>query len=119
MVARMTTYRFRVDPHELARKAEEGLLPLFRQQPGFRSYSLFADGSEVQRGPRGVGAPQVRQIIAVTGWDSQAEAKAGIDAAWEWVRENMGDEVEWTDTQFVDVLLSTALGISPSAVATA
>ena len=118
MVARMTTYRFRVDPDDLARKAEAGLLPLFREQPGFRSYSLFADGSEIQRGPRGVGAPQVRQIIAITVWDSQAEAKAGVAAAWDWVRENMGDELEWTDTQFVEVLLSTALGISPSAVAT-
>ena len=27
MVARMATYRFRVDPHDLAKKAEAGLLP--------------------------------------------------------------------------------------------
>ena len=27
MVARMATYRFRVDPYELAKKAEAGLLP--------------------------------------------------------------------------------------------
>ena len=43
MVARMVTYRFKVDPHELAKKAEEGLLPIFMKQPGFRDYSLFAD----------------------------------------------------------------------------
>jgi hypothetical protein len=118
MVARMTTYRFRVDPHELARKAEEGFLPILKEQAGFRGYSLFADGSEVQRGPRGVGAPQVRQIIAITVWDSRAEAEAGIPAAWNWVRDNMGDEVEWTDTQFVDVWLETSLGVSPSVGAT-
>ena len=118
MVARMTTYRFRVDPRELATKAEDGLLPLFKEQPGFRGYALFADGGEVQRGPRGMGAPHVRQIVAITLWDSRAEAKAGIPAAWDWVRENMGDELEWTDTEFVDVWLDTSLGISPSVVAT-
>jgi hypothetical protein len=118
MVARMTTYRFKVDPNALATKAEDGLLPILRDQPGFRGYSLFADGSEVQRGPRGVGAPQVRQIIAITVWDSRAEAAAGVPAAWDWVRENMGDEVEWTDTQFVDVWLDTLLGVSPSVGAT-
>jgi hypothetical protein len=114
MVARMTTYRFRVDPHDLARKAEDGLLPIFREQPGFRDYSLYADRSAVQRGPRGMGAPHIRQIIAITLWDSLAAAEAGIAAAWDWVRENMSDEIEWTDTQFVDVLLSTSRGTSPS-----
>lgn len=119
MVARMTTYRFRVDPHDLAKKAEDGMLPIFREQPGFRDYSLYADRSEVQRGPRGMGAPQIRQIIAITLWDNLANAKAGVAAAWDWVRENMSDEIEWTDTQFVDVLLSTSSGISASEAADA
>lgn len=114
VVARLTTYRFRVDPHELATKVEDGLLPLFREQPGFRGYSLFADGGEVQRGPRGMGAPHIRQIIAITLWDSRAHAEEGIPAAWDWVREHMADEVEWTDTEFVDVLLDTSLGVGPS-----
>jgi len=118
MVARMTTYRFRVDAHDLARKAEDGMLPILKGQPGFRAYSLFADGSGVQRGSPGMGAPQIRQVIAISVWESQAEAKAGIAAAWDWVRENMSDELEWTDTQFVDVLLSTSLGVSPSVDAT-
>ena len=74
----------------------------------------FADRSEVQRGPRGMGAPHVRQIIAITLWDSLAEAQAGVEAAWAWVDENMSDELEWTDTEFVDVLLSTSFGLSPS-----
>ena len=113
MIARMTTYRFRVDPHDLAKKAEAGMLPILQAQTGFRGYSLFADRSEIQRGPRGVGAPHVRQIIAITLWDSLADAKAGVAMAWDWVRENMSKELEWTDTEFVDVLLDTSLGISP------
>ena len=74
MVARMATYRFKVDANDLAKKAEGGLLPIFKNQPGFRDYSLFADRSEVQRGPRGLGAPHVRQVIAITLWDSLDEA---------------------------------------------
>ena len=113
MIARMTTYRFRVDPHQLAKKAQDGMLPILQKQPGFRGYSLFADRSEIQRGPRGMGAPQVRQVIAITVWDSLADAKAGVPAAWDWVREHMSEELEWTDTEYVDVLLDTSLGISP------
>jgi len=114
MVARMATYRFRVDANDLAKKAESGLLPIFKGQAGFRDYSLFADRSEVQRGPRGMGAPHVRQIIAMTLWNSLDEAQAGVAAARAWVDEHMSDELEWTDTEFVDVLLSTSFGISPS-----
>ena len=55
-----------------------------------------------------------RQFIAITLWDSLREAQAGVAAAWEWVRENMSDELEWTETEFVDVLLSTSFGVSPS-----
>jgi heme-degrading monooxygenase HmoA len=114
MVARIATYRFRVDANDLAKKAAGGLLPIFKKQPGFRDYSLFADRSEVQRGPRGVGAPHVRQIIAITLWDSLRDAQAGIAAARAWVDENMSNELDWTDTEFVDVLLSTSFGVSPS-----
>ena len=53
-------------------------------------------------------------MIAITLWDSLREAQAGVAAAWEWVRENMSDELEWTETEFVDVLLSTSFGVSPS-----
>ena len=97
MVARMATYRFTVDPEDLAKKAEEGLLPIFMKQPGFRDYSLFADMSEVQRESQETGTPRERQFIAITLWDSLDEAKSGVAAAWEWVRENMSDELEWTD----------------------
>ena len=114
MVARIATYRFKVDADDLAKKAAGGLLPIFIRQSGFREYSLFADRSEVQRGPRGLGAPHVRQVIAITLWDSLDEAQAGVAAAREWVDENMSNELEWTDTEFVDVLLSTSFGISPS-----
>ena len=105
MFARIATYRFTADPKELAKKVEGGLLPIFMKQPGFRDYSLFAATKEADE----------RQFIALTLWDSLEEATQGVDAAYQWVRENMSEEeLEWTDTTFVEVLLSTSFGLSPS-----
>jgi hypothetical protein len=114
MVARMATYRFKVDPNELAKKVEGGLLPIFMRQSGFRDYSLFADTTEPQADAEGTETPRERQFIAITLWDSLEEATEGVEAAWAWVRENMSEELEWTDTKFVEVLLSTSFGLSPS-----
>ena len=105
MFARIATYRFTADPKELAKKVEGGLLPIFMKQPGFRDYSLFAATKEADE----------RQFIALTLWDSLEEATEGVDAAYQWVRDNMSEEeLEWTDTRFVEVLLSTSFGLSPS-----
>jgi len=105
MFARIATYRFTADPKELAKKVEGGLLPIFMKQPGFRDYSLLAATEEADE----------RQFIALTLWDSLEEATEGVAAAYEWVREHMSDEeLEWTDTKFVEVLLSTSFGLSPS-----
>jgi hypothetical protein len=114
MVARMATYRFKIDPNELAKKVEGGLLPIFMKQPGFRDYSLFADTQEVDAELEATETARERQFIAITLWDSLEEASEGVEAAWAWVRENMSEELEWTDTKFVDVLLSTSFGLSPS-----
>ena len=114
MVARMASYRFKADPTELAKKVEGGLVPIFMKQSGFRDYSLFADTGEVDPDLEATDTRRDRQFIAITLWDSLEEAAAGVDAAWAWVRENMSDELEWADTKFVDVLLSTSFGVSPS-----
>jgi heme-degrading monooxygenase HmoA len=109
MFARIATYRFIADPKEVSKKVEGGLLPIFMKQPGFRDYSLFAATKDAQQGP------DERQFIALTLWDSLEEATEGVEAAYQWVRDNMSDEeLEWTDTKFVEVLLSTSFGLSPS-----
>jgi len=114
MVARMATYRFKADPNELAKKVEGGLVPIFMKQSGFRDYSLCADTTEPRPGAEGTDVPRERQFIQITLWDSLDEATEGVEAAWAWVRENMSEELEWTDTKFVEVLLSTSFGLSPS-----
>ncbi len=97
MHARMATYRFSGDAHDLAQRAEQGMLPVFQAQPGFRAYSLAVDGGE---------------ILSLSVWDSRPEAEAGSAAAAEWVRENMPGQIELTDTRYAEVLLSTSLGLS-------
>ena len=44
MHGRVATYTVTGDVHDIARRAEEGMLPIFRAQPGFKAYTLFATG---------------------------------------------------------------------------
>ena len=47
MHGRMARYAIQGDAHELARTAEEGMLPIFQSQPGFKAYSLLESGDEI------------------------------------------------------------------------
>ena len=40
MVARIATYSFTGDAQELGKRAEAGILPILKAQPGFKSYSV-------------------------------------------------------------------------------
>src|SRR2546426_12657451 len=98
MYARFATYRASADPHELAKRAEEGMLPIFKQQPGFRSYSIaMSDG----------------ELLSVSVWDEKDQIDAANNAAADWVRDNMAGDIELQDVRTAEVLLSTALGVSP------
>jgi hypothetical protein len=100
----MATYRYSGDAHELAQRAEEGMLPIFRAQPGFKAYSLATAGDE---------------IISLSVWDSAEQAEAANAAAAGWVAENMADSIELIDAKVGEVLLSTTLGVSATAGARA
>jgi hypothetical protein len=92
-------------PRNLRRRPEQGLLPIFMKQARLSAITRYSrDMSEVQREQQEPGAPRERQFIAITLWDSLDAAKAGVAAARAWVDENMSDELDWTDTAFVDVL---------------
>jgi heme-degrading monooxygenase HmoA len=60
---------------ELARRVEEGFLPLVRDMPGFRSYYLLDGGPDV--------------LITVSRFDSADEAFASNQKAADWVRNNV------------------------------
>ena len=61
MHGRMAKYTVSGDVHELARTAEEGMLPIFKSQPGFKAYSLMESGNE---------------IISFSAWESAEDAEA-------------------------------------------
>lgn len=104
MHARIARYTFSGDAQELARKAEDGLLPIFRSLPGFKAYSVATSGDE---------------IFSFSAWESQADAEGAGEAAGTWVAENLGDEITLTEGHIGEILISTPLGVSTKAGATA
>ncbi len=104
MHGRIARYRISGDPHELARKAEEGMLPMFEAQPGFRAYVLALSGDT---------------LTSMSAWDRIEQAEAASPAAATWIAENIADDIELIDVSNGEVLLSTTLGVMPSAAARA
>ena len=104
MHGRMATYRNKGDAHELAQRAEEGMLPIFEAQPGFRAYSLATTGDEV---------------VSFSVWDTAEQAEAANAAAASWIADNIAGQLELVDSKVGEVLLSTTLGVSAASGARA
>jgi len=100
----MARYGFSGDAQDLARRAEEGMLPIFQSQPGFKAYSLIQSDGE---------------IISFSAWDSAEHAEAANAAAATWIAENMASQIELREARIGEVLLSTTLGVSTAAGVTA
>jgi heme-degrading monooxygenase HmoA len=100
MHARVATYTYTGDAQDLGRRAEEGLLPIFQAQPGFKAYSVIATDEK---------------IISFSAWDSAESADAADAAAKQWVQDNLADQIELKKAHFGEILFSTTLGISTKA----
>ncbi len=97
MQARMATYKLNGDADELARRAEEGILPILQSQPGFKAYSVaIGDG----------------EVLSLSVWDSRADAEAGSQVVASWVAENMASEIDLISVRFAELMFSTTLGVS-------
>ena len=104
MQARMATYSFSGDANELARRAEEGILPILKSQPGFKAYSVaIGDG----------------EILSMSVWETRADAEAGSEVVASWVAENLADEIDLINVRYAEIMFSTTLGVSTKAGATA
>jgi heme-degrading monooxygenase HmoA len=97
MQARLATYSFTGDADDIARRAEEGILPILRSQPGFKSYTVAIGDSEV---------------FSMSAWDSRADAEAGNEAVSAWVAEHLADELTVQEIRYAEVKFSTSLGVS-------
>jgi len=100
----MAKYTYSGDVQELARRAEEGMLPIFQAQPGFKAYSLVANDDV---------------LISFSAWESEEAAEAANESAASWIAENMAGKTELKETQIGEILLGTTLGISTKAGITA
>ena len=70
---RCVVYSFRGDGQELIDKARAGLLPIFKQQPGFIAYGVILQGD---------------QAVSMSAWNTESDAKAADEAAKDWVAKN-------------------------------
>ena len=104
MHGRYARYTYTGDVQELARKAEEGILPIFQAQPGFKGYTVSESNGEV---------------LSVSAWESAEAAEAANATAAEWVAENIGDRMELQETRIAEILFSSVFGVSTKAGASA
>jgi hypothetical protein len=100
----MATYKLNGDAQDLARRAEEGILPILQAAQGFAAYTVSSGDGE---------------ILSLSAWDTREDAEAGSAAVAAWVSENMTDELELVGVRYAEILFSTTLGISTKAAATA
>jgi heme-degrading monooxygenase HmoA len=100
MHARLAKYTFSGNAQELARRAEEGILPTFKSMPGFKAYLVVESEGE---------------IISFSAWETQEQAEQANIAVADWAAENMAGEIELTESRFGEILISTALGVSTTA----
>jgi heme-degrading monooxygenase HmoA len=97
MHGRIARYSVSGDVQEIARKAEEGLLPIFQSQTGFKAYSVVQTDGD---------------IISFSAWESAEAAEAANAAAADWVAENIADGIQLKESMIGEVLFSTTLGVS-------
>jgi hypothetical protein len=100
MHARLARYTFTGNAQELAQKAEEGIVPIFKSLPGFKAYTVVESDGE---------------ILSFSGWETADQADAANIAVADWVAENLAGEIQLIETRFGEVLISTNLGISTTA----
>jgi hypothetical protein len=75
---RCVIYSFNEDADQLIEKARGGILPIFKQQSGFIAYGVLVQGGE---------------LVSMSAWNSESDAKAADEAARQWVSENMDGKV--------------------------
>ena len=74
---------------ELAEKAKDGMLGVFKAQPGFIRYGLADTGD--------------RNCLSISVWETRAQADAAAPLAATWVRDHLSDTVELRSNEIGDL----------------
>jgi heme-degrading monooxygenase HmoA len=77
-------------PAELAELAKGGMLPIFKQQPGFQAYSLI----EVDE----------KTVVSLSVWETHQEAEDAVATAADWVKDNLADRIKLKSNTIGDAL---------------
>jgi heme-degrading monooxygenase HmoA len=81
MHARVAYYQFKPGAaQEVARRAEEGMLPIFQRHAGFRGYSVILTGGDT--------------AYSISVWENEQQAAEAVKAAGDWVKQNVADMLE-------------------------
>ena len=72
-------------------RAPQGMLEVFRAQPGFRAY--------------GIAQTAEGKLLSVSWWDEASQADKANDLAASWTRENIADLIRLENVQLADFLL--------------
>jgi heme-degrading monooxygenase HmoA len=75
---------------EVGDRAQEGMLSVFRAQPGFKAYGL----ADTQEG----------KLISVSLWESGEQAQQANELAASWVSEHLADRIRLETTQVGDFM---------------
>ncbi|MBV9251863.1 MAG: antibiotic biosynthesis monooxygenase [Acetobacteraceae bacterium] len=79
---------------EVARRVQEGFVPLLRELPGFRGYYLFDGGPDV--------------LVSIRIFDTADEALASNETAANWIRDNILEFVKGMPEVMAGDVLVTA-----------
>ena len=65
---------------EAARRSQNGMLPIFRNQPGFAGYGIVKAGQD--------------SVISISFWQSRQQADAAVQLAASWAKDNVAEMSE-------------------------
>lgn len=74
---------------EVIRRAEQGMLPIFQQQPGFVAYQVIKTGDD--------------GVVSISTWESHEQAEQAVQQAGAWVKEHMAELTTSVDNYVGDV----------------
>ncbi|GAC1350872.1 MAG: hypothetical protein NVSMB27_37600 [Ktedonobacteraceae bacterium] len=81
---------------EIVRRAQAGMLPTFRSQPGFVGYGLVTSGET--------------SVISLSFWQTPEQAEAAVQSAASWVKDNLAEMVVSVQSYVGDLAFLSSTG---------
>ena len=90
---RIAVYKLQTSADTVVQRAEAGILPIFRQQPGFVAYEIIETGTD--------------SLISISTWQSKEQADEATKIAAAWTQDNLGFALVLAGNYVGEVLLSS------------